>query len=127
MACQRQSVHVAESEFYVEMLNPLTLEPARFGYAGEIVITNFGRPFAPVIRYRTGDIAKASYERCPCGRTLMRFDGGFLGRSDDMFVVRGVNVFPSAIEAIIRESSEITEFRGRGVRRSRYVRAADPD
>lgn len=110
MACQSQSVHVVESEFYVEMLNPLTLEPARPGDAGEIVITNFGRPFAPVIRYRTGDIAKASYERCPCGRTLMRFDGGILGRSDDMFVVRGVNVFPSAIEAIIRESSEITEY-----------------
>ena len=110
MACQSQSVHVAESEFYVEMLNPLTLEPAGPGDAGEIVITNFGRPFAPVIRYRTGDIAKASYERCPCGRTLMRFDGGILGRSDDMFVVRGVNVFPSAIEAIIRESSDVTEY-----------------
>jgi len=110
MACRSQSVHVVESEFYVEMLNPLTLNPAGPGDAGEIVITNFGRPFAPVIRYRTRDIAKASYERCPCGRTLMRFDGGILGRSDDMFVVRGVNVFPSAIEAIIRESSDIIEY-----------------
>src|SRR5262245_7562392 len=110
MACQRQSVHVVESEFYVEMVNPATLEPVGAGEAGEIVITNFGRPFAPVIRYRTGDIAKAAYEPCECGRTLMRLDGGIVGRSDDMFVVRGVNVFPSAIEAIIRESPEITEY-----------------
>jgi phenylacetate-CoA ligase len=110
MACLHQGVHVAEHEFYVEMVNPITLGPVGSGEAGEIVITNFGRPFAPVIRYRTGDMAKAAYDPCPCGRTLMRFDGGILGRSDDMFVVRGMNVFPSAIEAIIRESSEITEF-----------------
>jgi phenylacetate-CoA ligase len=109
-ACQHYGVHVVESEFYVEMLNPVTLEPAAPGEVGEIVITNFGRPFAPVIRYRTRDIARAVYERCECGRTSMRFDGGILGRSDDMFVVRGVNVFPSAIEAIIRESPDITEF-----------------
>lgn len=110
LACSHQSVHVAEHEFYVEMLNPATLEPVAGGETGEIVITNFGRPFAPVIRYRTGDIAKAAYDPCECGRTLMRLDGGILGRSDDMFVVRGVNVFPSAIEAIIRESPEITEY-----------------
>jgi phenylacetate-CoA ligase len=109
-ACQSYGVHVVESEFYVEMLDPVTLKPAAPGQAGEIVVTNFGRPFAPVIRYRTRDMAKAVYERCDCGRTTMRFDGGILGRSDDMFVVRGVNVFPSAIEAIIRESPDITEY-----------------
>jgi phenylacetate-CoA ligase len=110
LLCPCYGVHVVESEFYVEMLDPQTSGPVAPGQAGEIVVTNFGRPFAPVIRYRTGDIAKAVYEACGCGRTLMRFDGGILGRSDDMFVVRGVNVFPSAIEAIIRESPDITEY-----------------
>jgi phenylacetate-CoA ligase len=110
MACTRYGVHAIEGEFYVEMIDPNTLQPVPPGQAGEIVVTNFGRPSSPVIRYRTGDIAKALYDRCECGRTMMRFDGGIIGRSDDMFVVRGVNVFPSAIEAIIRESGNVTEY-----------------
>jgi len=109
-ACPHYGVHVVESEFYVEILNPATLEPAGPGETGEIVITNFGRPFAPVIRYRTRDMARAAYVPCECGRTAMRLPQGILGRSDDMLVVRGVNVFPSAIEAIIRESPEIVEY-----------------
>ena len=110
MACPSYGVHAIEGEFYIEMLDPQTLRPVVPGTPGEIVVTNFGRPFAPVIRYRTGDVAKAVYDACECGRTLLRFDGGIMGRSDDMFVVRGVNVFPSAIEAIVREFEEVVEF-----------------
>jgi phenylacetate-CoA ligase len=110
LACARQSVHLLESEFYVELLDPDTLQPVRPGVPGEIIITNFGRPAAPVIRYRTGDMARPLYDRCACGRTLLRLDGGIIGRSDDMVIVRGVNVFPSAIEAIIRESGIVSEY-----------------
>jgi phenylacetate-CoA ligase len=66
---------------------------------------------SPVIRYRTGDLVEPSYERCPCGRSSMLLRGGVLGRVDDMIIVRGVNVFPSAIENVMREFSEIEEFR----------------
>jgi phenylacetate-CoA ligase len=110
LACVRQGVHLIESEFYVEMLDRDTLQPARPGAPAEIVVTNFGRPAAPVIRYRTGDIALPLYDRCACGRTLLRLDGGIIGRSDDMLIVRGVNVFPSAIEAVIRESGIVSEY-----------------
>ena len=111
--CQSQpgGIHVNESEFIAEVIDPDTGEPAKPGKKGELVITNLGRIGSPVIRYRTGDWVQPSYEACPCGRSFMRLQGGVLGRVDDMIIVRGVNIFPSAIEQIVRELPEIDEFR----------------
>src|SRR3990170_4969776 len=113
--CEAQpgGVHVIESEFIVEVLEPVTDRPVPPGEMGELVITNLGRPGFPVLRYRSGDLVRLNTEPCTCGRTFMRFEGGVLGRADDMVVVRGVNVFPRAIENLIRKFDEVTEFRGK--------------
>jgi phenylacetate-CoA ligase len=74
-------------------------------------MTNLGRLGSPVIRYRTGDLVRTGTRHCPCGRPFMLLDGGVIGRADDMTIVRGVNVFPSAVENLLREFSEIEEFR----------------
>jgi len=108
---QPGGTHLIESEYIAEVLDPETLQPVAPGEKGELVITNLGRWGFPVIRYRTGDVVRANLERCECGRTSMRFDGGVIGRADDMVTVRGVNVFPSAVENIIRKFSEVDEFR----------------
>jgi phenylacetate-CoA ligase len=108
---QPGGTHLIESEYIAEILDPETLQPVAPGEKGELVITNLGRWGFPVIRYRTGDVVRANLERCECGRTSMRFDGGVIGRADDMVTVRGVNVFPSAVENIIRKFSEVDEFR----------------
>jgi phenylacetate-CoA ligase len=81
------------------------------GVAGELVVTNLGRLASPVIRYRTGDVVVRRTEPCACGRTFARLEGGILTRSDDMVNVRGVNVYPAAIESIVREFPDIVEFR----------------
>lgn len=104
-------LHLLETECIVEILDPGTLEPVDPGSVGELVITNLGRVGSPLIRYRTGDLVKADTEPCACGRALLRLDGGILGRSDDMVTIRGNNVFPSSIEAILREFDEVAEFR----------------
>jgi phenylacetate-CoA ligase len=111
--CQSQSaaIHVNESEFIAEILDPNVGGPVGEGEQGELVITNLGRIGGPVIRYRTGDLVQPSYQPCPCGRPFLLLQGGVLGRVDDMVVVRGVNVFPSAIENVMREFPEIEEFR----------------
>ena len=108
---QPNGTHVNESEFIVEVLNPDTLEPVSEGEQGELIITNLGRIGFPVIRYRTGDLVRLNHEPCKCGRTFPRFEGGVLGRVDDMVVVRGINVYPSAIENLVRRSDEVEEFR----------------
>ena len=74
-------------------------------------MTNLGRLGSPVIRYRTGDLVIRVSEPCRCGRTLARLDGGILSRVDDMVCIRGVNVYPSAIEAVIRTAREVVEYR----------------
>ncbi|MGI9147204.1 MAG: phenylacetate--CoA ligase family protein [Chloroflexota bacterium] len=110
--CQQQAgVHLIESEFIFEVVDPRTLQPVPNGERGELVATNLGRPGMPLIRYRTGDLVQLDEEACACGRTFARLDGGILGRADDMLVVRGVNVFPSAIEGVLREFPEVSEFR----------------
>jgi phenylacetate-CoA ligase len=109
--CQSGAVHVNENEFIAEILDPNTGEAVSEGEKGELVVTNLGRIGSPVIRYRTGDLVQLSYQPCPCGRPFLRLQGGVLGRVDDMVVVRGVNVFPSAIENVMREFPEIEEFR----------------
>jgi phenylacetate-CoA ligase len=74
------------------------------------VLTNLGRVGSPVIRYRTGDRVRRASDPCACGRTFLRLEGGILGRLDDMLIVRGVNVFPSAIEGIVRRFPAVDEF-----------------
>jgi phenylacetate-CoA ligase len=111
--CQSQpgAIHVNEDEFIAEVINPNTGAQAAPGEKGELVITNLGRIGSPLIRYRTGDLVQPRNQPCPCGRPFILLDGGVLGRSDDMVIVRGVNVFPSAIENVLREFTEIEEFR----------------
>ena len=105
------AVHVNESEFIAEVVDPNSGEPTREREKGELVITNLGRIGSPIIRYRTGDLVQPRGEACPCGRPFMLLEGGVLGRVDDMIVIRGVNVFPSALENVMREFPEIEEFR----------------
>jgi phenylacetate-CoA ligase len=106
--CQAQAgLHVNESEFIAEVIDPPTGAPAR---EGELVLTNLGRLGAPAIRYRSGDRVRAAEGPCACGRTFLRLEGGILGRLDDMLIVRGVNVFPSTIEGIVRRFPAVEEF-----------------
>jgi phenylacetate-CoA ligase len=110
--CQEQDgVHLIESEFIFEVINPVTRQVLPPGEQGELVATNLGRAGMPLLRYRTGDLARIDQTPCRCGRTFARLAGGILGRADDMVVVRGVNVFPSAIEGVLREFPEVSEFR----------------
>ncbi|MGH7765855.1 MAG: phenylacetate--CoA ligase family protein, partial [Candidatus Binatia bacterium] len=104
-------VHLNEQEFIAEVVDPASGEAVKADERGELVITNLDRIGSPVIRYRTGDLVEPSYDACPCGRRFLRLEGGVLGRVDDMIVVRGVNLFPSAIENVMREFPEIEEFR----------------
>lgn len=106
----RDGVHLIETEFLAEVLDPATGRPAREGEEGELVLTNLGRWGQPVIRYRTGDRVRPAYGVCSCGRSYTRMLGGILGRIDDMVTVRGVNVFPSAVESIVRRYAEVEEF-----------------
>jgi phenylacetate-CoA ligase len=107
---RRDGLHVNEAEFIAEILDPETGQPVAEGATGELVLTNLGRAGWPVIRYRTGDLARHGGRGCPCGRTFLKLPGGLAGRADDLIVVRGVNVFPTAVEAIVREF-EVGEFR----------------
>jgi phenylacetate-CoA ligase len=93
----RNGMHVSEDHFLVECVDPETLEPVEDGQPGELVITSFSKVAMPILRYRTRDIAILDHSPCPCGRTGLRMSR-VLGRSDDMLIIRGVNVFPSQIE-----------------------------
>jgi phenylacetate-CoA ligase len=98
----RQGMHIAEDHFAVECLDPETLAPVPDGQVGELCFTSLTREAMPVIRYRTRDLAALDRSTCPCGRTGVRM-GRVLGRSDDMLIIRGVNVFPSQVEeALLR-------------------------
>jgi phenylacetate-CoA ligase len=81
------------------------------GQEGELVVTNLGRWGSPLIRYRTGDLVKAATDASPSGRSWLHLDGGILGRADDMLTIRGNNVFPSSLEAILRQFDEVAEYR----------------
>lgn len=106
--CREQAgLHVNEAEFVAEVIDPGTGEPAA---EGELVLTNLGRAGSPLFRYRTGDQVRVARGPCPCRRTFLRLEGGILGRVDDMLVVRGVNVFPSALEGILRRFPAVDEF-----------------
>jgi phenylacetate-CoA ligase len=94
---ERRGMHVAEDHFLAEVLDPATLEPVPPGVTGELVLTALTKQALPVVRYRTRDLTTVDPEPCPCGRTLVRI-GRITGRTDDMLIVRGVNVYPSQIE-----------------------------
>jgi phenylacetate-CoA ligase len=104
-------LHVNEGEFIAEVLDPQTGLPVPDGQRGELVVTNLGRTASPVIRYRTGDIVVRRSDPCVCGRTWARLEGGILARADDMVNIRGVNVYPTAIESVVRCFAEVVEFR----------------
>lgn len=106
-------LHLIEPEYISEIIDTTTGNAVADGEPGELVVTNLGRTASPVIRYRTGDIVVRRSSPCRCGRTWARLEGGILGRADDMINVRGVNVYPSAIESVVRRCSEVVEFRTR--------------
>jgi phenylacetate-CoA ligase len=115
-------LHLNESEYVCEVLDPSTLEAVPDGQPGELVITNLGRAQSPVVRYRTGDIVVRRSDQCRCGRTTARLEGGILARADDMINVRGVNVYPSAVESVVRRFDHVVEFRST-VRRTGAMRS----
>ena len=102
--------HVLETEFIAEILDSSTGEAVSEGEYGELVLTNLGRAGSPLIRYKTGDMVRATTEPCACGRRTMRLLGGILGRRDDMIFVKGNNVYPSQIEELLRQFNEVDEF-----------------
>jgi phenylacetate-CoA ligase len=105
-------LHVIESAYLPEILQPGTLEPVGPGGTGELVLTTLDRLGSPLLRYRTGDLVRSgTRERCVCGTHELALKGGILGRSDDMVIVRGVNVYPSAVDELVRSVGEVTEYR----------------
>jgi phenylacetate-CoA ligase len=104
-------LHLNEAEYVCEVLDPATGREMPDGEAGELVITNLGRTASPVIRYRTGDIVIRRSGPCPCGRASARLEGGIRARADDMINIRGVNVYPAAIESVVHRFPEVMAFR----------------
>lgn len=102
----QNGLHVNEDHFYPEIIDPETLEVLPEGSVGELVFTTITKEGLPLIRYRTRDLTRLNSEKCDCGRTFVRM-AKCLGRSDDMLIVRGVNLFPSQIEALLLEMEEI--------------------
>ncbi|ABR55482.1 Phenylacetate--CoA ligase [Methanococcus vannielii SB] len=104
--CEFQAgLHVNEDHFIPEIVDPLTLKTLSRGNVGELVFTTVTKEGMPLLRYRTRDLTSLNYEKCNCGRTLVRMNK-CTGRSDDMLIIRGVNVFPSQIESVLLELSE---------------------
>ena len=104
--CEHQcGMHINEDHFIPEIIDPETLEPVHPGEIGELVFSTVTKEGMPIIRYRTRDLTRLNYEKCACGRTLVRMEK-CMGRTDDMLIIRGVNVFPSQIESVLLEMSE---------------------
>ena len=103
---QRDGIHLIETEFIFEVVDPR----GRPALEGELVATNLGRWGMPLVRYRTGDRVRVSHERCSCGSPFAKIVGGITGRVDDMFTVRGVNLYPSQVEDIVRRHAGMAEF-----------------
>jgi phenylacetate-CoA ligase len=101
----KAGLHVQEDHFIPEIINPDTEEVLPPGEKGEIVFTTVTKEGMPLIRYRTRDVSSLNYEKCQCGRTLVRMSK-VTGRTDDMLIIRGVNVFPSQIESVLLEIGE---------------------
>lgn len=104
--CQEKNgLHVFDDHFYPEIIHPDTLEPMPEGESGELVFTSLTKEAFPVLRYRTRDISRLFYDKCPCGRTHVRMER-VRGRDDDMLIIRGVNVFPTQIESVLLSIEE---------------------
>jgi phenylacetate-CoA ligase len=99
----KAGLHMFEDHFLPEIINPATMDPAPVGEFGELVITTLTKEAFPLLRYRTRDITSLNYAPCICGRTIARISR-FQGRSDDMLIIRGVNVFPSQIESVLMQT-----------------------
>jgi len=107
---ERRGLHLNEGEFIAEFMSTETGEPAGEGELAELVITSLGRIGAPIIRYRTGDLVRPYWQHDEDCRFVL-LEGGVVGRTDDMLIIRGVNVFPSSIEQIVRSFPEVLEYR----------------
>jgi len=107
---QRRGLHILESEFIAEFHSVETGHPAHEGELSELILTSLGRWGSPVIRYRTGDLVRPTWHRSSENRFVL-LEGGVLGRVDDMLIIRGVNIFPSSIDQILRGFPEIVEYR----------------
>ena len=104
--CQEQNgSHINEDHFYPEIIDPNTLQPLPYGQQGELVFTTLTKEGMPLLRYRTKDLTSLIDTPCPCGRTSVRMTP-IMGRSDDMLIIRGINVFPSQVESVILEMKE---------------------
>jgi phenylacetate-CoA ligase len=105
-------LHILESDYIAELIDPQSGQPAGPSQTGELVLTNLGRLGSPLLRYRTGDLVKlAPVQPCECGSYEMALQGGILGRTDDMVTVRGVNLYPSAVDEVVRAYDEVGEYR----------------
>jgi len=105
--CEHQAgMHINEDHFFPEIIDPETLRPLPAGEVGELVFSTITKEGIPLIRYRTRDLTRLIYDKCACGRTLVRMEK-CKGRSDDMLIIRGVNVFPSQVETVLLEMSEV--------------------
>ncbi|MBL9140158.1 MAG: AMP-binding protein [Verrucomicrobiales bacterium] len=106
-------LHVIETSYLAEILEVRTAHATGPGEVGELILTTLGREGSPLIRYRTGDLVRAPQQRgcCDCGSWDLALAGGILGRTDDMVVIRGVNVFPAAVDEVIRETGGVAEYR----------------
>ena len=102
----QDGLHISEDHFFPEIVDPKTLEVLPEGEIGELVFTTITKEGLPLIRYRTRDLTRLRYEKCTCGRTMVRMEK-CLGRSDDMLIIRGVNLFPSQVESVLLEMNEI--------------------
>jgi phenylacetate-CoA ligase len=130
-AHQPGGAHIIEDHVIEEVIDPATGDPVPYGERGERVVTSFGRSMIPLLRYRTADlVCKVPHDRCTCGRTFDIYEGGVLGRVDDMKLVRGTNVYARAIEGIVRAYPDVAEFQIRlyrdGIRDEIAVRLECP-
>jgi phenylacetate-CoA ligase len=130
----QKGTHMNDAMFLPESLDKETGKPVGPGEVGELVLSNLCCETAPLLRYKTGDLVRFVYDRCECGRTFRRMDGGVIGRTDDMFHFGGVNIFPSAIENFIRQVPEfsneyqlVVPRQGSGKRLGIRVEPASPD
>jgi phenylacetate-CoA ligase len=105
----QDGLHVAEDHFIIEIIDPQTLQPVQDGEWGEVVFTTLTKECSPLLRYRTRDISRIIPGACRCGRTLRRMDR-ITGRTDDMLIIRGVNVFPSQIQQVVSSFEEVTSY-----------------
>jgi len=108
--CESQTgSHINEDHYFPEIVNPETLEPVEDGKVGELVFTTLTKEGMPLLRYRTRDLCSLTHEECSCGRTSVKM-GPLMGRSDDMLIIRGINVFPSQIESVILSTPECAPY-----------------